>query len=153
MASLHAIKTCNNRLFRFFNRLFFWHIRKRLWNPIFLALRIKPQTRFSKNTFLVCQDSFKVRFTLWKFIHSSYKIVDFTLKSFTIFTSFWVTQVRRILEMQFKIFKISFWIFQSSSTVLTLFSSQLFNPFNRLFKRVNQLASSWVSLKAWSNWL
>ena len=33
------------------------------------------------------------------------------------------------------------------------FQNQLFNPFNQLFKRANRLASSWVSLKAWSNWL
>ena len=41
----------------------------------------------------------------------------------------------------------------SSSSVLTLFSSQLIIPFNRLFKRTNRLASSCVSWKAWSNWL
>ena len=108
VASFHAIKSCNNRLFRSFNRLFFWQF----WNPIFLVLRIKPQTRFSKNTFLGCQDNFKVGFNLWMFIHSSYKIVDLTLKIFTIFTNFRVTQMRRIFAMHFKIFKISFWLFQ-----------------------------------------
>jgi len=33
-------------------------------DPIFLVLGIKPRTKFSKNTFLGCQDSFKVGFTL-----------------------------------------------------------------------------------------
>ena len=44
VTSLHAIKACNNRLFRFFNRLFFWKFWKIVWKLILLALWIKACT-------------------------------------------------------------------------------------------------------------
>ena len=43
VASLHAIKTCNNRLFWFFNRLFFWKgFEKDFENSFFLLCGLNP---------------------------------------------------------------------------------------------------------------
>jgi len=41
MTSFHAIKACNNRLFRLNNRLFYWQFWKFLWKIILLVLWIK----------------------------------------------------------------------------------------------------------------
>ena len=113
VAPFHVIVTNFNRLFWQNNRLFFKETWKRFWEWFVLAFWIKPQPSLAKNTILRSKNNFKIRLAFWKLVHSFYKIMNFLLNRFVVFTKARInTLVIRVWINHFQSFKISFWIVQ-----------------------------------------